>query len=51
MAETKLQAEQLIKELFSSLGIGEEFEINESEDMIDVIINSDDPGILIGHLS
>lgn len=49
MAETKLQAEKLIKELFDSLGINESFEVNESEDMVDVIINSDDPGILIGH--
>lgn len=49
MAKNQKIAEDLIKELFDQLGIKESFEVSESEDSIDVVVASEDPGLLIGH--
>lgn len=49
MAESKKTTEEKIKEVFAKLGIEDSFEVNESEDSIDVIVNSEDPGMIIGH--
>ncbi|MBP9716413.1 MAG: KH domain-containing protein [Candidatus Levybacteria bacterium] len=49
MAENKEIAKKLIGELFDSLGIKDSFDVNESEESIDIIISSEDPGLIIGH--
>ena len=49
MAKTKKATEEKIKEFFDLLGIEEAFEVTEGEESIDVLINSDDPGMIIGH--
>lgn len=49
MAENKKILEKLVKELFEKLGVEEEFEVSENEETIDVLISSDEPGLLIGH--
>lgn len=45
----KNTAEEKIKEVFGVLGIEDSFEVNETEESIDVIIDSEDPGMIIGH--
>lgn len=49
MAENEKIAQKLIQELFDNLGIKDSFDVAESEDSIDVVINSEDPGLIIGH--
>lgn len=49
MAKTKGNTEKKIKELFKLLGIEDPFNVKESEELIEVIINSEDPGMIIGH--
>lgn len=49
MAKTKKATEEKIKEFFDLLGIEETFEVTEGEESIDVLVNSDDPGMIIGH--
>ncbi len=49
MAENKETTKKLIQELFDSLGIKDSFEVTDSEESIDVVINSEDPGLIIGH--
>lgn len=49
MAENKEIAKKLIQELFDNLGIKDSFDLNESEESIDIVINSEDPGLIIGH--
>lgn len=50
MAKSKTNAtEEKIKEVFDLLGIEDSFDVNETEDSIDVVINSEDPGMIIGH--
>lgn len=49
MAENTEIAKKLIQELFDNLGIKDSFDVNESEESIDIVINSDDPGLIIGH--
>lgn len=49
MAKSKKATEKKIKEVFDHLGIDESFELIESEESIDVIIESEDPGMIIGH--
>ena len=49
MAENTEIAKKLIQELFDNLGIKDSFDLNESEESIDIVINSDDPGLIIGH--
>lgn len=39
----------LVKELFEKLGIKEEFEIKDGEDLVEITIASDEPGLIIGH--
>ncbi|MBI2621242.1 MAG: KH domain-containing protein [Candidatus Levybacteria bacterium] len=48
MAENKKIAEELIKELFDHLGIKESFEVTENDESIDLVISSDEPGLIIG---
>lgn len=45
----KNTTEEKIKEFFGVLGIEDTFEVSESEELIEVIIDSEDPGMLIGH--
>jgi spoIIIJ-associated protein len=49
MAESKKTTEQKIKEVFEKIGIEDSFELTESDDSINIIINSEDPGMIIGH--
>jgi spoIIIJ-associated protein len=49
MADNKKTLEKLVKELFDKLGIEEDFEVTESDETIEVVISSDEPGLLIGH--
>lgn len=49
MAKNQKIAEKLIQELFDKLGVKESFEVTESEETIDVVISSDEPGLIIGH--
>ena len=49
MAKNQKIAEELTKALFDRLGIKETFEVTGSEDSIDIVISSDDPGLIIGH--
>ncbi len=49
MAENKEIAKKLIQELFDNLGVKDSFDLNESEESIDIVINSEDPGLIIGH--
>ncbi len=49
MATSAKTLEKLVKELFKKLGIEEDFEVSEGEDTINVVIASDEPGLLIGH--
>ncbi len=49
MAENKEIAKKLIEELFDNLGIKDSFDVNESEESIDIVISSEDPGLIIGH--
>ena len=49
MAKSKKPIDKKVKEYFDLLGINEEFEINEDDESVDVIISSDDPGMIIGH--
>jgi len=49
MAKNKKIVEGLVSELFEKLGIKEEFEVSENDETIDVLITSDEPGLLIGH--
>lgn len=45
----KNTAEEKIKEVFATIGIEDSFEVNETPEIIEVIINSEDPGMIIGH--
>lgn len=47
--KNKKIVEGLVKELFERLGINESFEVSENEETVDVVISSDEPGLLIGH--
>lgn len=49
MAKNKKIAEELIQELFDKLGVKESFEVTENDETIDVVISSDEPGLIIGH--
>ncbi len=49
MAKNKKIAEELIKEFFDHLGIKDSFEVIEGQESIDIVISSDDPGLIIGH--
>lgn len=39
----------LVKELFEKLGIKEEFEIKDEEELVEITVSSDEPGLIIGH--
>jgi spoIIIJ-associated protein len=47
MAKNK-NNEKKIKEFFKLLGIEEAFEVTEDEEIINVVIDADDPGMIIG---
>ncbi len=49
MAENNKIIEQVVKDLFTAVGIEDSFEINESEEAIDIVVASEDAGIIIGH--
>lgn len=49
MAESKKNTEKKVKEVFEKIGIEDSFELTESDESIDIIINSEDPGMIIGH--
>lgn len=49
MAQSKKTTEEKIKEVFAQLGIEDSFEVTESEESIEVIVDSEDPGMIIGH--
>lgn len=47
MAKSKTN-DKKIKELFDLLGIEEKFDVSEEEDLISIVVDSDDPGMIIG---
>ena len=49
MAKTKKSTEEKIKEFFNLIGIEDPFEFSETEESILVTIDSEDPGMIIGH--
>ncbi len=49
MAKNQKIAQELITQLFKHLGIKESFEVTETEESIDVVVSSVDPGLIIGH--
>jgi spoIIIJ-associated protein len=49
MAKDKKNTEEKVKEIFETIGITDSFEIIESEELIEVVLNSEDPGMIIGH--
>lgn len=49
MGKNKKIAEKVVSDLFKDLGIEESFEITESEESVDVVVSSDDPGLIIGY--
>lgn len=49
MAKSKKSTDKKVKEYFDLLGITEDFEVQETDESVDVIISSDDPGMIIGH--
>jgi len=48
MAKSKSN-DKKVKEFFKLLGIEEKFELTENEETIDIVMESDDPGMIIGH--
>ena len=49
MAKSKVTTEKKVKEAFDKIGIEDPFEISESDDSIEIVVNSNDPGMIIGH--
>jgi spoIIIJ-associated protein len=49
MAKSKNATEEKIKEFFGLIGIDEPFEYTEDEEAITITIDSQDPGMIIGH--
>lgn len=49
MAENTKNIEEIVKSLFDALGIKDSFDVNDSGEAIEIVINSDDPGLVIGH--
>jgi spoIIIJ-associated protein len=49
MAKGKKTTEEKVKEVLETIGITDSFDVNESEDSIEIILNSEDPGMIIGH--
>ncbi|MEK9176075.1 MAG: KH domain-containing protein [Patescibacteria group bacterium] len=49
MEKNKKIVKELLTELFEKLGVKEPFEVTESEESINVVITSEDPGLIIGH--
>jgi spoIIIJ-associated protein len=49
MAKSKGNTEKKVKELFDKLGISEAFEISEDDESINIVIDAEDPGMIIGH--
>lgn len=49
MAKDKKITEEKVKEIFETIGITDSFEVIESEELIEIVLNSDDPGMIIGH--
>lgn len=49
MAENKKTIEKIVSELFKQIGVEEPFDVSESEDMVSIVINANEPGLIIGH--
>src|SRR3990167_10214119 len=49
MAKSKEALKKIITKFFEKLEITEPFEVSEDEESIQVVINSEDPGMIIGH--
>lgn len=49
MAENKKKIEETVSDLFKKIGIEEPFEVEESEDLVNIVINANEPGLIIGH--
>jgi len=48
MAENQQITKKLVKQLFDHLGIKESFEVTENDEQIDIVISSEEPGLIIG---
>jgi spoIIIJ-associated protein len=49
MAKSKGNTEKKVKEFFDELGIKESFSVSEDDELINVVIDSEDPGMIIGY--
>lgn len=49
MAKNQSASEEVVKDLLQNLGINDPFEVDETEESVNVVISSDDPGLIIGH--
>jgi spoIIIJ-associated protein len=49
MAKDQKKIEETVKNLFDAVGIEDPFEVNEGEESIDIVVSSNDPGLIIGH--
>ncbi len=49
MAENEKITKEIIQNLFDNLGIKDSFEVSENDESINVVVNSEDPGLIIGH--
>ncbi len=49
MAKNQEIAKDLTRELLDALGIKESFEVTDTEESINIVIASNDPGLIIGH--
>lgn len=49
MAKNEKITKEIIQNLFDNLGIKDSFEVSENDESINVVVNSEDPGLIIGH--
>jgi len=48
MAKSKKTIEKTIKEFFEKIGLDYDFKVVEEEESIDIVVETDDPGLIIG---
>ncbi len=49
MAKDQKNTEEKVKEIFETIGITDSFEVIESDESVEIVLNSEDPGMIIGH--
>lgn len=48
MAKDKKKIEKIVKEFFKKIGLDYSFKVTEDEEAIDIVVDTDDPGLIIG---